>query len=115
MPCGRLLRHLSLATVTVAAGHASSASTRAGSVYANPDQFEPYELTALQDILEGEERLAIRYELLQRLRRLIAHRSVPDLDQWLEDAEASDIRALVNLSHRIQADRVAVVNGLTLP
>jgi len=39
---------------------------------------------------------------------------VRDLDQWLEDAEASDLRPFVSLSHRIQADRAAVVNGLTL-
>ena len=38
-----------------------------------------------------DERLASGYELLQRLRRLIARRSVPDLDQWLEDAVASEL------------------------
>jgi hypothetical protein len=32
-----------------------------------PDQFEPYELTPLHDILEGDERLAIGYELLHSL------------------------------------------------
>ena len=46
---------------------------------------------------------------------MIARRSVRDLDQWLEDAEASDLRPFVSLSHGIQADRAAVVNGLTLP
>ena len=51
-----------------------------------PDQLEPHELDALQDILDGDERLALGYELLQRFRRLIARRSVRDLDQWLEDA-----------------------------
>jgi transposase len=74
-----------------------------------PDQLEPYELNALQDILEGDERLAIGYELLQRFRRLIARRSVRDLDQWLEDAESSELCPFVSLSHGIQADRAAVV------
>src|SRR5207244_7079037 len=41
-----------------------------------PDQLEPYEFNALQDILEGDDRLAIGYELLQRFRRLIARRRV---------------------------------------
>ena len=38
-----------------------------------------------------------------------------DLDEWLEDAETSDLRPFASLSHGIQADRAAVVNGLTLP
>ena len=80
-----------------------------------PAQLEPYELAALQDILASDERLALGHELLQRFRRVIARRSVRDLDQWLEDAEASDLRPFVSLSHGIQADRAAVVNGLTLP
>src|SRR5437763_12003982 len=80
-----------------------------------PAQLEPYELNALHDILEGDGRLALGHESLQRFRRLIARRSVRDLDQWLEDAEASDLRPFVSLSHGIQAHRAAVVNGLTLP
>jgi transposase len=80
-----------------------------------PDQLEQYELAALQDILEDDQRLALGYELLQRFRRVITRRSVRDLDQWLEDADVSDLRPFVSLSHGIQADRAAVVNGLTLP
>jgi transposase len=80
-----------------------------------PDQLEQYELDALRDILEGDEQLALGYALLQRFRRLIARRSVRDLDEWLEDAEASNLRPFVSLSHGIQADRAAVVNGLTMP
>ena len=80
-----------------------------------PAQLEQYEFAALQDILASDERLALGHELLQRFRRVIARRSVRDLDQWLEDAEASDLRPFVSLSHGIQADRAAVVNGLTLP
>jgi len=80
-----------------------------------PDQLEPYELDALRVILEGDERLALGYALLQRFRRVIARRSVRDLDDWLVDAEASILRPFVSLAHGIQADRAAVVNGLTLP
>jgi transposase len=40
---------------------------------------------------------------------------VRDLDDWLADAEASNLRPFASLSHGIQADRAAVVNGLTLP
>ncbi|TME23124.1 MAG: transposase [Chloroflexi bacterium] len=80
-----------------------------------PDQLDAIERDALQEILEDDERLAFGYELLQRFRRLIARRSVHELDQWLEDAAASELRPFVSLSHGIQADRAAVVNGLTLP
>ena len=47
-----------------------------------PDQLA-IERDALQEILEDDERLAFGYELLQRFRRLIARRSVHELDQWL--------------------------------
>ena len=80
-----------------------------------PDQLDHNEREALQEILEDDERLACGYDLLQRFRRLIARRSVRDLDQWLEDATASELRPFASLAHGIQMDRAAVVNGLTLP
>ncbi len=80
-----------------------------------PDQLEQYESDALLDILEEDARLATGYDLLQRFRRLIARRSVRDLDEWLEDAADSGLRPFASLSNGIQADRAAVVNGLTLP
>lgn len=79
-----------------------------------PGQLDDVERAALQEILEGDERLAGGYELLQRFRRLIARRSVRELDQWLEDAAASELRPFVSLAHGIQADRSTVVNGLIL-
>jgi len=75
-----------------------------------PEQPNQYERNALQDILESDECLASGYDPLQRFRRLIARRSVRHLDQWLEDAAASELRPFVALSHGIQADRDAVVN-----
>lgn len=80
-----------------------------------PGQLDTVERDALQEILEDDAHLAFGYELLQRFRRLIARRSVRDLDQWLEDAAASELRPFVSLAHGIHLDRAAVVNGLTLP
>ena len=80
-----------------------------------PGQLDTVERDALQEILEDDAHLAFGYELLQRFRRLIARRSVRDLDQWLEDAAASELRPFVSLAHGIDLDRAAVVNGLTLP
>jgi transposase len=59
--------------------------------------------------------VAAGHDLLQGFRRLIARRSVRDLDQWLADAATRELRPLVSVSHGIQADRAAVANGLTLP
>jgi len=80
-----------------------------------PNQLEPRERDAQQDILNDDERLATDYELLQRFRRLIARRSVRDLIQWLVDAAESGLRPFVSLAHGIQTDYAAVVNGLKLP
>jgi transposase len=80
-----------------------------------PDQLEPHESDALQDILNNDERLAAGYELLQRFRRLIARRSVRDLIEWLADAAASGLRPFASLAHGIQTDYAAVVNGSKLP
>ena len=112
---GARVHRQNLAEDVGVAVHASSASTCGGCVSVHPDQLDAIERDALQEILEDDERLAFGYELLQRFRRLIARRSVHELDQWLEDAAASELRPFVSLSHGIQADRAAVVNGLTLP
>jgi transposase len=80
-----------------------------------PNQLEPHECDALQNILNDDERIAAGYELLQRFRRLIARRSVRDLIQWLADAADSGLRPFVSLAHGIQSDYAAVINGLKLP
>jgi transposase len=50
--------------------------------------------------------------LLQRFRRLVVRNNVRDLDKWLEDAQASELRPFMSLARGIQSDREAVVNGL---
>jgi transposase len=80
-----------------------------------PQQLQPHECDALQEILNDDERLAAGYELLQRFRRLINRRSVRDIIQWLVEAAESGLRPFASLAHGIQADYAAVVNGLKLP
>jgi transposase len=80
-----------------------------------PEQLDHDEQDALQLALEGDERLAVGYLLLQRFRRLIARRGLRDLNTWLDDAIASELAPFVSLAHGIQADRAAVDAGLTLP
>lgn len=80
-----------------------------------PDQLDDDERNALDEILSEDERLNGGYQLLQRFRRLIARRSVRDLERWVEDAISSGLRPFVSLAHGIQSDYAAVVNGLKLP
>ncbi len=79
-----------------------------------PDQLEPHEREALEDVLADDDRLAAGYDLLQRFRRLVARRSVGDLNVWLEDAADSGLRPFASLAHGIWTDYDAVVNGLRL-
>jgi transposase len=80
-----------------------------------PDQLDDYERDALEDVLADDARIATGYQLLQRFRRLVARQCVRDLDAWLGDAADSELRPFMSLARGIQADRAAVVNGLTLP
>lgn len=79
-----------------------------------PEQLDEHERQALRQALANDERIARGYELLQRFRRLVARRSVRDLDRWLEDAAASGLPPFVSLVRGITTDRVAVNAGLTL-
>ena len=80
-----------------------------------PEQLDQDEHKALEEILPDDDRLDAGYQLLQRFRRLIARRSVRDLDQWLQDAGVSGLHPFASLAHGIQSDCAAVVNGLKLP
>jgi transposase len=80
-----------------------------------PEQLDPDERNALDEILLNDERLNAGYALLQQFRRLIARRSVRDLDHWLKSAASSGLRPFVSLAHGIHSDYAAVVNGLRLP
>jgi len=78
-----------------------------------PHQLDQHEREALRDVLENDERLATGYQLLQRFRRLVAHKRSRDLSRWLEDAQASGLRPFMSLARGIQADLTAVMNGLS--
>lgn len=80
-----------------------------------PEQLDQDARNALDEILLNDERLNAAYALLQRFRRLIARRSVRDLDRWLTDAVCSGLRPFVSLAHGMESDYAAVVNGLKLP
>src|SRR5947209_1143252 len=79
-----------------------------------PDQLNPDESLALQQVLE-DPRLAAGYDLLQRFRALIAGREVASLDTWLRDAQESNLAPFVSMAHGIINDRAAVEAALTMP
>jgi transposase len=80
-----------------------------------PEQLDQDERQVLEQVLAEDERLARGHSLLQRFRRLIARRSIRDLDTWLQDAESSGLASFASFARGIQTDRTAVNNGLTLP
>jgi transposase len=78
-----------------------------------PEDLEPDEQPALEQLLTEDEGLAAGYRLLQRFRELIATRDVPALVTWLADAEASELPSFVTLATGIRADYAAVEAALT--
>jgi transposase len=80
-----------------------------------PEQLNPSEKILLDKLLDRDTELALGYDLLQQFRRMVKERDVGTLDQWLDRAKASNLPTFVGLANGIQADREAVVAGLTLP
>src|SRR5919202_4884476 len=80
-----------------------------------PEQLDTDERQVLEQVLAEDERLARGHSLLQQFRRLIARRSIRDLDAWLGDAASSGQASFASFARGIETDRTAVNNGLTLP
>jgi len=78
-----------------------------------PEQLKDYERQALEQLLVDDSELAAGYQLLQRFRKLVATRDHASLDQWLVDAQASDLQPFASLARGIQSDRAAVDAALT--
>jgi transposase len=62
--------------------------------------------------LEADTELATGYELLQRLREVVAKGDVNELDQWIEQARGSGLAPFVSLANGLETDRSAVEMAL---
>lgn len=77
------------------------------------EDLRPEEEPVLEQVLADDTDLACGYRLLQRFRTLIAHRSVSELETWLQDATASGLAPFVSLANGIRDDAAAVEAALT--
>lgn len=78
-----------------------------------PEQLDPTERAALDQLLAQHPELAHGHQLLQAFRAVIATRDVAALDAWLAAAQASGLPPFVSLARGITADRAAVEAALT--
>jgi transposase len=57
----------------------------------------------------------LAYDLVQRFAQMLRTRTGEQLDTWLENVRASQIREFQSFVLGIERDKAAVVAGLTLP
>lgn len=80
-----------------------------------PEQPNADERELLDRALAEDAELARGYELLQRLRRLVAERDVAMPETRLVDAQLSEPPSFVQMANAIRVDRAALEAGLTTP
>lgn len=80
-----------------------------------PEQLKPEERALLDKLLAHDEALALGHGLVQRFRQIVSKRDLVGLDQWLEEAKASNLPTFVGLANGIEADRAAVDAAFKLP
>jgi transposase len=80
-----------------------------------PGQLSAEEQVALEGLLVEDPELAAGYGLLQRFRGLLSDRDVAALEEWLGEAQASNLAPFMALANGIMADRSAVEAALMLP
>jgi transposase len=79
------------------------------------DKLKEDEQALLERLLAQDDQLALGYELLQRFRQLLRERDLPALENWLIDAEKSDLPTFMGLAGGIRSDWAAVEAALRLP
>jgi len=78
-----------------------------------PEDLEPDDRLALDQVLTEDDALAVSHQLLQRFRVLIATWDLPAFTTWLADAEASGLAPFESLVRGIRVDYAAVEAALT--
>ncbi len=69
----------------------------------------------LEDVLGLNPQLALGYRLKERFRELVAERNVAALDQWIEEAGASELPTFKSRAKTFRQDYEAVKAALTTP
>ena len=80
-----------------------------------PEELETDEQESLITLRHLHPEIDLAYDLVQQFARMLRTRTGEQLDDWLEQVRASQIRALQGFVVGIERDKAAVVAGLTLP
>ena len=80
-----------------------------------PERLKPDEKAALAEFLARDNVLATGYDLLRQFRQVMASRTIPALDKWLDTVKASELPSFIALANGIAQDRSAVNAALVLP
>lgn len=80
-----------------------------------PEELEADEREILASLLLLDPEVNLAYELVQQFVQMLRTRAGNKLDDWLERARVSQIRAFQSFVVGVERDKAAVVTGLTLP
>jgi len=73
------------------------------------------ELKKLQLLRQSSPKAETAYQLVAKFLQMVRERTGEQLDVWLEEVQASQLEAFTSFTTGVQADKDAVVAGLTLP
>lgn len=79
------------------------------------EELETDEHETLLTLRQLHPEIDLAYDLVQQFAQMLRTRTGEQLDAWLEQVRASQIRALQSFVLGIERDKAAVVAGLTLP
>ena len=77
------------------------------------DRLDDLQLRQREKLCQISDDLQVAYELAQTFSELVRHRKANRFDRWLEQAEASGIKAFKNFAASLKRDYAAVKAALT--
>ena len=81
----------------------------------HPDELDETQHQELAVIRQASPKAETGYRLAQGFMQMIRERSGHQLNDWLSEAEASQLPEFKSFARGIQQDKAAVLAGLTLP
>jgi transposase len=92
-----------------------SAGQAAWILVRGPEELDEKDSYVLDSLLQTAPEISTAYILAQDFIRIVRHRRVEELDDWLHRAMTAGIQALKSFAVGLQRDYAAVVAALSLP
>ena len=80
-----------------------------------PEKLEMEKQEMVRQLRQSHPEADVAYELVQQFAQMLRTRTGEQLDIWLENVRASQIREFQSFVLGVERDKAAVVAGLTLP